>query len=105
LEKLIKIPTLRGAFRPPESMIVLLERIRCRAKALYELRGRKDGCNLDGWLQAKSEILSAEKTAEAAWISPFLCSGAGDWNSSIRTGKPRQCSSAFQGTPRFSSGG
>ena len=67
MEKLIpKIPILPSAFQPPESIIDSLERIRCRAYALYELRGRKDGHDIDDWLQAESEILSDEETAKAA---------------------------------------
>jgi Protein of unknown function (DUF2934) len=37
------------------------ERIRRRAYALYEERGRVDGFALDDWLQAEAELLGAQK--------------------------------------------
>ncbi len=37
------------------------EQIRRRAYELYEARGRKDGHDLDDWLQAKTEILGPRR--------------------------------------------
>ena len=42
------------------------ERIRTRAYALYELRGREDGHDLDDWLQAEAELTSDRVKAAAA---------------------------------------
>jgi hypothetical protein len=39
-----------------ESLDALRERIRQRAYALYELRGKEDGRDFDDWLQAESEV-------------------------------------------------
>ncbi len=41
------------------------ERIRSRAYALYEQRGRVDGHDLDDWLQAEAEVSGKSKTAAA----------------------------------------
>ncbi len=41
------------------------ERIRQRAYALYEQRGRLDGHDLDDWLQAEAELSRKSKTAAA----------------------------------------
>ena len=32
------------------------ERIRLRAYDLYEKRGKEDGCDMDDWLRAESEL-------------------------------------------------
>jgi len=42
------------------------ERIRLRAYKLYEARGRRDGHDLDDWLQAEAEILGTRQKATAA---------------------------------------
>ena len=41
------------------------QRIRCRAYALYEERGRVDGHDVDDWLQAEAEVSGKSKTAAA----------------------------------------
>jgi DUF2934 family protein len=41
------------------------ERIRTRAYALYEARGRVDGHDVDDWLQAEAELRGKSKTAVA----------------------------------------
>ncbi len=43
----------------------LEERIRRRAYALYEQRGRLDGHDVDDWLQAEAELSRKSKTAAA----------------------------------------
>lgn len=43
----------------------LEERIRRRAYALYEQRGRLDGHDLDDWLLAEAELSRKAKTAAA----------------------------------------
>ena len=41
-------------------MLDLLERkIRLRAQQLYDERGRVEGCDLDHWVQAESEVLKS----------------------------------------------
>jgi hypothetical protein len=45
---------------------LLEERIRRRAYALYEARGREGGHDLDNWLQAEAEILGTQQKATAA---------------------------------------
>jgi len=42
------------------------DRIRRRAYELYELRGRTDGCELDDWVHAETEVLGSNDTAKAA---------------------------------------
>jgi hypothetical protein len=49
-----------------ESSVALQEQIRCRAYEIYEQRGRKDGHDVDDWLQAESEIVQRWAKAEAA---------------------------------------
>jgi hypothetical protein len=39
-----------------ESLDEKREKIRQRAYALYELRGKEDGRDLDDWLKAESEV-------------------------------------------------
>lgn len=39
-----------------ESLDALREKIRQRAYALYELRGKDDGHDFDDWLEAESEV-------------------------------------------------
>lgn len=46
-------------------LVELEERIRRRAYALYEQRGRLDGHDLDDWLQAEAELSRKSKTAAA----------------------------------------
>lgn len=46
------------------SVAELEERIRRRAYALYEARGRGDGHALDDWLEAKAEILGVVRNPE-----------------------------------------
>ncbi len=41
------------------------ERVRRRAYALYEERGRMDGHDVDDWLRAETEISGKSKTAAA----------------------------------------
>ncbi len=41
---------------PPPAPEVIEEKIRRRAYALYELRGKQDGHDLDDWLAAEAEI-------------------------------------------------
>lgn len=43
----------------------LEERIRCRAYALYEQRGRFEGHDVDDWLQAEAELSRKSKTTAA----------------------------------------
>jgi hypothetical protein len=42
------------------------EQIRCRAYEIYEAHGRKDGRDLDDWLQAEAEILGTRRRPTAA---------------------------------------
>jgi hypothetical protein len=44
----------------------LEHRIRQRAQALYEQRGREDGHDLDDWLQAEKEITGRKAHAASA---------------------------------------
>jgi hypothetical protein len=56
-------------FEPPSavpSAPQLEERIRLRAYALHEARGREDGHDLYDWLQAEAEILGTQRKATAA---------------------------------------
>jgi hypothetical protein len=58
--------TTKSKFRKPRSpnpvqQNDIEERIRRRAYALYEERGRVDAFALDDWLQAESEVLGAGK--------------------------------------------
>jgi hypothetical protein len=48
--------------RKPVQQNDIEERIRRRAYALYEERGRVDGFALNDWLQAEAEILRAQKS-------------------------------------------
>ena len=41
------------------------ERVRNRAYALYEQRGRVDGHDMDDWLQAEAEVSGKSKTTAA----------------------------------------
>jgi len=47
---------------PPQ----LKDEIRARAYELYEKRGREDGHEVDDWVQAENEVLSAQGTIKAA---------------------------------------
>jgi hypothetical protein len=42
------------------------DQIRLRAYEIYEQRGRQDGHDIDDWLQAETEILTAPQRAAAA---------------------------------------
>ena len=53
----------KAAEQTSEPSIELQEQIRCRAYELYEKRGREDGCDLDDWLRAESEL--TQKMAKA----------------------------------------
>lgn len=53
----------------PAQSGVIEKRIRRRAYALYEQRGRVDGFALDDWLQAKNEIVGSKPTVKAAKAS------------------------------------
>ena len=44
----------------------LQEKIRLRAYALYEQRGREDGHDLEDWLRAESEVTERKARAIAA---------------------------------------
>ncbi len=44
----------------------LEEEIRRRAYEHYEARGRKDGHDLDDWLQARAEIIHSKRKSAAA---------------------------------------
>lgn len=43
----------------------LLEQIRYRAYELFEQRGRREGHDLEDWLQAEVEVLQKAKTTAA----------------------------------------
>jgi hypothetical protein len=43
-----------------------LEQIRMRAYELFEQRGRKDGHNLEDWLQAEAEVNQQQKKKTSA---------------------------------------
>jgi len=43
-----------------------LEQIRMRAYELFEQRGRKDGHNLEDWLQAEAEVNQQQKDKTSA---------------------------------------
>ena len=62
--------TAKSKSRQPRSRksapsINIEERIRLRAHALYEQRGRVEGFALDDWLKAEGEILGAQKRRRA----------------------------------------
>ncbi len=42
------------------------DEIRQRAYEIYEQRGRRDGHDLEDWLQSESEVVAKRKTAVAA---------------------------------------
>ena len=46
----------RGKLQLADSAEQAEEKIRKRAHELYELRGRKDGFDLEDWLKAESEV-------------------------------------------------
>lgn len=53
---------LRATNQTTESTSELQEQIRRHAYELYEQRGRNDGCDLNDWLQAESEM--TQRTVE-----------------------------------------
>jgi hypothetical protein len=59
--------------RKPSSSNDIAERIRQRAHALYEQRGRLDSFALDDWLQAEREILGAQKQGKVKAASSSQC--------------------------------
>ncbi|MFZ1919016.1 MAG: DUF2934 domain-containing protein [Terriglobales bacterium] len=52
--------------RSPVDPVQAQDRIRRRAYEIYEQRGRKNGSELEDWVQAESEVLRSEKIAKAA---------------------------------------
>lgn len=62
-----QIPTLPKETRATESPVDSQEQVRRRAFELYELRGRKDGHDLDDWLQAELELAPHQSKAVAAY--------------------------------------
>jgi Protein of unknown function (DUF2934) len=52
---------------PPteESAIDVMDQIRCRSYELFEQRGRENGCDIEDWLQAESEVIHRAKTKAA----------------------------------------
>lgn len=44
----------------------LQEQVRLRAYELYEERGKRDGFEVEDWLQAEGEFLGARRTGRAA---------------------------------------
>ena len=61
-----QMPTLAAETRATESPVDLQEQVSRRAFELYELRGREDGCDLDDWLRAESELAPQRRKAVAA---------------------------------------
>ncbi len=57
---------LRTTRQTTESTSDIQEQIRRRAHELYEQRGRKDGHELDDWLQAESEVTQVKAKTVAA---------------------------------------
>jgi DUF2934 family protein len=53
------MPAPAHAKKPPIEMLPREERIRRRAYELYLRRGNRPGSEIDDWLQAEGEILSA----------------------------------------------
>jgi DUF2934 family protein len=53
------MPARARATKPPIEMLPLEERIRRRAYELYLRRGNQPGSEMDDWLQAKEEVVSA----------------------------------------------
>jgi Protein of unknown function (DUF2934) len=53
------MPAPAHAKKPPIEMLPREERIRRRAYELYLRRGNQPGSEIDDWLQAEGEILSA----------------------------------------------
>jgi Protein of unknown function (DUF2934) len=59
----------QGLTKPEQQDLTKLEQddvVRCRAYELYEQRGRADGHELDDWVEAEREVLSASEIAKAA---------------------------------------
>jgi hypothetical protein len=48
------------------SMQQVEDRIRVRAYEIYEERGRKDGHDLEDWVEAKTQVLGVAKNPKAA---------------------------------------
>jgi len=61
-----QMPILPTETRATESPVDIQEQVRRRAFDLYEQRGRKDGHDLDDWLQAESELVQNRTKAVAA---------------------------------------
>jgi hypothetical protein len=60
------MPSLVTTTQPAtQSTAGLQEQIRRRAYELHEQRGRVDGCDLDDWLQAESELTRPKAKAAA----------------------------------------
>lgn len=53
------MPARARATKPPIEMLPREERIRRRAYELYLRRGNQPGSEIDDWLQAEEEVLSA----------------------------------------------
>ena len=53
------MPAPARAKKPPIEMLPREERIQRRAYELYVLRGNQPGSEIDDWLQAEEEIVSA----------------------------------------------
>jgi len=59
-------PTLTPiAGNPPGFFAEVEEQIRQRAYELYEARGKRDGHDLEDWLQAETEVTEHEKAVAA----------------------------------------
>lgn len=60
----LEMPALKAAPQPDDkSGTDTKGRIRLRAYQLYEQRGRKDGHDVDDWLQAESELTAKSMAA------------------------------------------
>jgi hypothetical protein len=59
--------SIANKFKTPQSELAKLdEKIRRRAYDLYEKRGRRNGHELDDWLQAEAEVTGKKSKPSAA---------------------------------------
>jgi Protein of unknown function (DUF2934) len=63
-------PSIANKHKTPQSELIKVdEKIRRRAYELYELRGRRDGHELDDWLQAEAEVTAKKSKISAAYAA------------------------------------
>jgi hypothetical protein len=61
----MRVPTKTSSLSGKTGAEAIVEQIRIRAYELYEARGRRDGHDVEDWLEAEAEITGRSERAAA----------------------------------------